>query len=126
MSYQASTGLLYLGTTEGLMTVEIGKSEKTTTDLGKINVYPNPFRPDIHRAVVIQKANLTSMPIGKNECRIFDLSGQLIITLKENRFMEFEWDGKNSEGKKCASGVYFYLLKTEVGDSEKGKIVLIR
>jgi hypothetical protein len=126
MAYQGSTGLLWVGTKSGMMTIEIGKSEKTATKLGDIDVFPNPFRPDIHRSVTIQNRNHDSMPIGKNECRIFDMSGQLVRTLSENKYSEFEWDGNNDAGKKCSSGVYFFIIETEKSDSARGKIVLIR
>jgi hypothetical protein len=124
--YQHKTGVLYVGTSSGLESFEIGVSEKSNTKLGKIDIYPNPFMPAIHNNVTIKSSQYGSMPIGKNECRIFDITGQLIITLKENRFMEFSWNGKNEKGKNCGSGVYFYLIKTEIGESEKGKIVLVR
>ena len=133
LAYNPITGLLYIGTTEGLVTLEIGRGEKTATELAEIRVFPNPFRPlpeGIHSSVIIQNvgddSTLIGNPIGANECRIFDVSGQLIKVLSENRFMEFEWDGTNSAGRKVSSGVYFYLIKTEVGDSASGRIVLIR
>ena len=130
LDYNPKTGLLYIGTKEGLVTYYIGKKEKTSSIIGNITVYPNPFRPSETNTVKI--VNFTNnnediaMPKGKNECKIFDQSGQLIITLQENRKNIFEWDGKNSSGKLCGSGIYFYLIKTEVGKTEKGTIVLIR
>jgi hypothetical protein len=126
MAYQGSTGLLWVGTKAGMMTMEIGKSEKTATTLGDVDVFPNPFRPDIHRSVTIQNKKHDSMPIGKNECRIFDMSGHLVRTLSENMYFEFEWDGNNAAGNKCSSGVYFFIIETEKTESARGKIVLIR
>ncbi len=126
LAYQASTGYLFVGTDSGLSIVEIGKTEKTAKKLGNIAVWPNPFKPDSDKHLTIKNIDFDSMPIGKNECRIFDISGQLVVTLEENRFMEFSWDGRNEAGKNCASGVYYYLIKTEAGDSAKGKIILIR
>ena len=126
LDYNGTTGLLYVGTKEGLVTLEIGKEEKITDTLGNIVVYPNPFRPTGANTIKIKNIDYDTLPIGKNECHIFDISGQIITTLKENRFFEFEWDGTNSSGKNCASGVYFYLLQTELNKSAKGKIVLIR
>ena len=126
MAYDPTSGLLFICTTEGVVSVEIGRKEKTAVKLYDLGVYPNPFQPAKDGIVTIRNKNNQSLPIGKNECRIFDLSGQLITVLKENRFLEFEWDGKNQEGKKCSSGVYFYLIKTEVGETATGKIVMIR
>ena len=126
LAYQSRTGLLYIATSSGLMSVEVGRGEKVAEKVGKTEVYPNPFKPAQHSVVNIQSKEYDTMPKGKNECRIFDISGQLIRTLPENRLLEFEWDGTNASGNKCGSGVYFYIIKTEVGDSGSGKIVLIR
>jgi hypothetical protein len=130
LAYEGTTGMLYIGTTEGLVSLEIGRDEKTATNLSNIHVFPNPFRPAIHRAVVLQNVDndrsILGNPIGMNECRIFDISGQLITVLTETRFMEFEWDGTNSAGRNVSSGLYFYLIQTEAGDSARGRIVLIR
>jgi len=130
LAYQPTSGKLYLGTTEGLVTLEIGRVYQTATELVNIHVFPNPFRPDVHGSVIIQNrghdSSVLGNPIGENECRIFDISGQLITVLPESRFLEFEWDGTNTAGRKVSSGVYFYLIQTEAGDSARGKIVLIR
>ena len=126
LDYQPKSGLLFIATAEGLMSVDVGKGEKVTKRLDRTEVYPNPFRPSVHGKVTIQSKDFDTMPMGKNECKIFDISGQLIITLNENRYLEFEWDGRNSAGKNCGSGVYFYSIKTSVGESSSGRIVLIR
>lgn len=128
LGYQSSTGKLFIGTRGGLVSVEIGKDVKETEVLGDdIIVFPNPFKPHIHEKVSIRVTDEVTFPRGKTECRIFDISGQLVATITENRYLDaFEWDGKNAAGKNCSSGVYFYMIKTEVGKTARGKIVLIR
>ncbi len=123
--YSSIDGIMYIGTNRGLNSVEIGKKEKTTTELGNIIVFPNPFYPQKSNSVTLRNTSGNSMPMGKTSCKIFDLNAQLVIELSENRFNEYEWNGKNANGKECASGLYFYLLQTELG-AKKGKIVLIR
>jgi hypothetical protein len=42
----------------------------------------------------------------------------------------FAWDGKNLQGKNCAGGVYFYLIKgigrDEKEYEKKGQVTLVR
>ncbi|MDP2401330.1 MAG: gliding motility-associated C-terminal domain-containing protein, partial [Actinomycetota bacterium] len=66
------------------------------------------------------------MPAGKNKCRVYDSSGALVIILEENEFSRFEWNGRNAAGKNCASGVYFYVVTDENGNTRRGKIALLR
>jgi len=131
LAYQPKSGLLYISTPLGVMTTFIGVGEKVSTTLSKFDTFPNPFKPDIHPYVTIKVTDGSSLPINSyNECRIFDITGQLVRSLPENSNNEgadkFIWDGKTTTGKNCAPGIYFYLIKTSIGESAKGKIVLIR
>ena len=125
LAYDPLSGKMFIATNKGLNSVEIGKQYKTTKDLGSIIAYPNPFYPKEESYITFKNTATETMPIGKNTCKIFDLNGQLVIELKENRFFEFEWNGKNSSGNDCASGIYFYLIGTNQG-AKKGKFVIIR
>ncbi len=66
------------------------------------------------------------MPEGKTYCKIFDVAGNFVIQLEEDRFFNFHWNGNNSNGKKCSSGNYFYLISNENEGSTKGSFVIIR
>lgn len=125
-AYSPKDGIMYIGTNKGLNAVEIGtKDKEEITDLGDIVAFPNPFYPNKSSVITFRNKGGKTMPAGETSCKIFDLNGQLVVDLGENRFHEFEWDGKNKKGKDCASGLYFYLIKTDKG-SRKGKIVIIR
>jgi len=131
LAYHATAGLLYISTPIGVMTVDIGIGEKTSVSLNEVDVYPNPYKPAIHTNGVTIEVREGSFPKNSsNECRIFDFSGQVVRVLVENGrgegFGRFVWDGNTSQGKQCAPGVYFYLIKTDIGESSRGKIVLIR
>ncbi|MFA5498516.1 MAG: gliding motility-associated C-terminal domain-containing protein [Candidatus Cloacimonadia bacterium] len=127
LAYEPYSGRLYIGTEEGLNSVEIGRTDKKDNyPLSSTIVYPNPFRPSNGETLVIANKNDTIMSKGVNTCRIYDTSGDLIITLKEDRFYKFSWDGNNSSGEKCSSGVYFYVVGNSSEGSSKGTIVLIR
>lgn len=127
LDYEPETGNLWIGTNEGLHSVEIGSIYKTDApELSSTVVYPNPFKPDKGHILTIANKNDTIMPVGKNRCRIFNVSGELIVTLEEDQFFRFSWDGRNSDGRKCSSGIYYYVVTSETGKSSRGTIVLIR
>ena len=76
--------------------------------------YPNPFQGNTTIAFILtQQSQIT--------IRIFDFSGRIVKTLKDNEIMEagpykISWDGKSEDGDDLARGVYFGLIimKTEL------------
>ncbi|MBW6516369.1 MAG: hypothetical protein K0B81_07130 [Candidatus Cloacimonetes bacterium] len=127
LAYEPYSGNLFIGTDEGLVSVEIGRIYKDTDiKLSSTIAYPNPFRPDMGETLIIANQNNDIMPEGKNQCRIYDMNGDLIIILEEDRFFKFSWDGRNSAGKRCSSGIYFYVVSSSSGDTSRGTIALIR
>ncbi|HRY84371.1 MAG TPA: gliding motility-associated C-terminal domain-containing protein, partial [Candidatus Cloacimonadota bacterium] len=125
LGYEPVSGKLWIGTPDGLNTLLIGKAIKPITDLETVKAFPNPFKPEVNGTVQIVNLPIDSMPRGKNQCRIYDSSGALIANLEENEFARFVWDGKNGAGKKVSSGIYFYVVSDEKGNSKRGKIALI-
>jgi len=125
-AYDAISGLLYIGTDKGLNSVEIGKTVKTEENLTEVVSYPNPFYPGNSEVVRIENLPTETMPIGDNYCNIYDVNGDLVVKLEEDRFFQFSWNGDNEFGKKCSSGIYYYVVSTSIGKSAKGTIVLIR
>ncbi|MDP2173926.1 MAG: T9SS type A sorting domain-containing protein [Candidatus Cloacimonadaceae bacterium] len=126
LGYQPVEGNLLIGTPDGLNTFRIGRTIKPETTLKNLKAYPNPFLPNGTNTVQIVNQPLDVMPAGTNNCKIYDSSGALIITLYENEFSRFEWNGKNAEGKNSASGVYFFVVTDADGNSKRGKIALLR
>ncbi len=126
LGYEPKRGWLLVGTPDGLNTLPIGKEVITTEELSTIKVYPNPFRPALDGTVRIINLPDDSMPRGNNICRVYDVSGKLVIKLDQNEFARFEWDGKNKDGKLSSSGVYFYVVTDEGGSTKRGKFALIR
>jgi ligand-binding sensor domain-containing protein len=131
LAYNPTSGRLYVGTNSGLCSVEIGRTTKTVTELNKPRVFPNPFYPGAevggNRAEVITISNggAESMPIGSYHCRIYDLAGELVVTLDENLFGEFTWNGQNKAGKDCSSGMYHFVIYGE-GKTKSGSFAIIR
>ncbi len=84
--------------------------------------YPNPFNPTTTIAYSIAKQMHVAIDI-------YNIKGQLVKSLV-NQIVQpgnhtIEWDGFNSKGKECASGLYFYKLKADSKTTIK-KALLIK
>lgn len=128
LAYDELTGTLYIGTEDGLSSVQIGIGAEfnTENDLNNTIAFPNPFNPGNGDLLRIENKNKLTMPKGSTKCSIFDLNGNLIRKLDKDSFEQFSWDGNNEAGKECSSGIYFYLVSTSDGQTDRGKIALIR
>ncbi len=127
-AYNPVNSILYIGTTDGLNSVQIGISPNMNTEtiLHKPIIFPNPFSPEKGEILKIENSTSTMMPKGDTKCSIYNLNGDLIRILTKNEYQQFEWNGTNKTGQKCSSGIYFYLIFTPDGQIEKGKFALIR
>lgn len=81
--------------------------------------YPNPFNPTTTIGYDLPEAAAVNI-------KIFDITGRNIRTL-ENRVVgrgryQLQWDGLNTEGKRAASGIYFYRLSARPVSGGKTRI----
>ena len=84
--------------------------------------YPNPFNPKTTIAFSIssyaENVNLS----------IYNLKGQLVKTLKnsaaETGNYQLVWNGKDTNGRNVASGIYMYKLIVDGGDQARKMILL--
>ncbi len=87
------------------------------------NVYPNPFNPETTIAFDLKKE-------GKVELVVYNLRGQKVKTLCNETLTAgkktFVWNGKNSDNKQTASGIYFMKLNAEGQKSKIRKIMLMK
>jgi len=83
--------------------------------------YPNPFNSSTTIRYDVLKE-------GFGEVKIYNIFGQEIRALLKDNFSpgyhETTWDGKDDEGRKVTSGIYFYQLKIENFKSIK-KLLMI-
>jgi hypothetical protein len=93
-----------------------------TPKLGKVNIYPNPWRKDQHNGSPITFANL----LPGTQVRIFTVSAHLVTELPASSGSTATWDLKNSAGDPVASGLYLYLAETHDGQTKHGKFAIIR
>ncbi len=87
------------------------------------NVYPNPFNPETTISFDLKKE-------GKVNLSVYNLRGQKVKTLC-NDVLEvgrksFVWNGKNSDGKQTASGIYFMKLDAQGQKSKIRKVMLMK
>jgi len=49
-----------------------------------------------------------------------------VVLQKTNEIFEFNWNGKNASGKDVANGTYFYIIKSNTGDSYMNKLSILK
>ena len=84
--------------------------------------YPNPFNPSTSIEFSLPARERVSL-------KVFDVSGRLVRTLVDGQLSDgthrYTWDGRNARGSSVASGVYFYVLRSE-SIKQSRKAVLLR
>lgn len=84
--------------------------------------FPNPFKESTRISYKLRDA-------GAVELDVFNIKGQLVKQLqmpqKAAGNHEIDWDGRDSRGKRCAGGIYFYKVKSGRFSAGK-KMILLR
>jgi hypothetical protein len=84
--------------------------------------YPNPFNPATTIAFGLKEPGVVTL-------KIYDVAGKLVRVLvdgeREADHYQVVWDGRNNDGVRVASGVYFYRLKVR-GFTRTKKLVLMK
>ena len=85
-----------------------------------LQAWPNPFNPRVNLSFSLAAEADVRL-------RIFDLRGREITVLKDERLgrgdHQVAWDGRGSDGRAAASGVYLAIVETDNGRIHR-KIVL--
>ena len=89
-------------------------------NLDGIQIYPNPVNANEQDSFILFN-NLTE----NSNITIYNLSGEIIFNYKTSD-SKYNWDLKNNNKKKVASGVYIYLITNDRGESKIGKLAIIR
>lgn len=76
--------------------------------------YPNPFRENV---------TIKAQDEQTDEILLYNLKGQRVLSVRGN---VLNWNGKNSEGQVCGSGIYFCIAKKEGAVIAKKSITLIK
>lgn len=101
---------------------EADQTSSRPTEFELSQNYPNPFNPGTEIEYTLHKPAYVTL-------QIYNLLGQEVKTLVNEHqpagSYHIIWDGKNDQGKKVSSGVYFYRL--EVNEiSEAKRMVLLK
>lgn len=116
-----ASGFLYIGTNRGISILRTPYS-KPLESLEELKVYPNPFRPDQHGLVTIDRLAQDVT------VHIFSTSGYLVRGFSKSGIAgrRVQWDGKDASGNAVPSGIYLVVAARTGGKSVTGKIALIR
>lgn len=86
----------------------------------QLSNYPNPFKQHTNIAFDVKQAGFT-------ELRIYNLKGQMVKELHAKNMTAGSyntyWDGKDENGKSCASGLYY--LRMNLGSKRQIKKMLM-
>ena len=139
------SSVLYNGTPSGVWVKNISESDSVMEAdlkievvlLGEVYAFPNPFAPHKnHRKVTIRYVPTDTLKAeGKYpefKVSIYNLAGELIRVLDKVGDEVYPlarsafWDLKNERGEDVVSGLYFYMIETETGEKNKGRLTVIR
>ncbi len=93
------TGQLFIGTSAGLITFNIGNSTTNKESINKIHIYPNPVSPQD-----TDKVTISGLSIGMI-IKICNSSGELLLSKTANH-SELSFNARTINGERFASGVY--------------------
>ncbi|MBI4850008.1 MAG: hypothetical protein HY808_15775 [Nitrospirae bacterium] len=109
-----------------------GKPLRPAAVLGKVRVYPNPYRPNsnpMHNTGI--HFGGTAAPYEERltddvTIKIFTVTGELVRVIKGKTSGEYIWDARNDDGEEVSTGVYIYQITNEQGGNSFGKIAIVR
>ncbi|MDA9875679.1 ABC transporter substrate-binding protein [Flavobacteriaceae bacterium] len=135
MALDSENGVVYFGTTRGLVAFTTGAS-RTMETLEDIYVYPNPVRPGFN----MEEDKIKIKNISENvNIKITDIEGNLVAEAQSNVNLRYKnynleidggtayWNGKNLANNTVASGVYLVLFfDFDTLETKVSKIMIIR
>lgn len=114
------SGEVYIGTNKGLVTYRSDAIEAEDTFSEDAYAFPNPVYPEYEGVITV-----TGL-VRDSDVKITDSTGNLIYT-GTSVGGQFTWNGKNRNGKRVASGVYFVLAANSEGkEGIVTKILMIK
>ncbi len=104
-----------------LVLSSVNTSDELNPPMLNIEAYPNPSH---YGSSITFKTNMKKNEQGT--LTIYNLRGQVVKNFDiRGEIPSLIWDGKNDQGQHCASGVYFYKLRTNSRVSTN-KLVLLK
>jgi hypothetical protein len=113
-----SSGEVFFGTEKGIISY-MGDATLGATEFGKVEIFPNPVKPDFFGNVSIRGL------IDNCTVKITDIAGNLVYETTSNGGFA-TWNGNNFNGRRVATGVYIVFAASKDGSkSYSGKILFI-
>ncbi len=120
LALNQKTGELFIGTDQGLISYMSDATEGENTFSETAHAFPNPVKPDYTGLITI-----TGL-IRDSNVKITDINGNLIFA-GTSVGGQFTWNGRNSKGRRVASGVYLVLAADAEGkEGIATKILIIK
>lgn len=97
-----------------------------TQTLDEVRVVPNPYKVSAlwETGFSDHRVQFTGMP-GSATISIFNSSGDLVKTIHHDALSSVvTWNLQNEFNQLCSPGVYFYYIKSALGE-KKGKFIII-
>ncbi len=126
MTINPENGEVFIGTLRGIQSYISDAIEGGATHRAKIEVYPNPVRPEYDGPITLRGLARDAI------VKITDLSGRLVF---ETQALggQAVWDGRDYNGRRLATGVYLIFSTSNPdfagfdgkADAEVGKILFI-
>lgn len=102
-----STGEVFFGTGQGLVSYQSDASEADST-FGNVYAYPNPVRQGFTGVITI-----TGL-VENTQVKITDINSNLVCETVSNGSLA-TWDGKDVHGRKVNTGIYLAICANEDG-----------
>jgi len=100
LAFDDKTGSLWIGTGSGLMTIQTEATGSNDFRFGAVEVYPQPVRPEYDGPIAIRGLATNA------NVKITDAQGRLVYETDAIGGQAI-WDGRDYNGGRPASGVYF-------------------
>lgn len=113
------SGEVFFGTTSGIISYR-GTATEGAANYNDYLVFPNPVREDYTGVITVKGLMENSF------CKVVDASGFLIWQGYANGGT-LTWNGKDFNGKRPATGVYFVFVSSDTGEEKQvAKLLFIK
>lgn len=111
IAIENSTGKVYIGTEKGLCSYQ-SEASQINEEMNKDNVwaYPNPVTPEYQGMITVTGLSLNA------DVKITTSNG-VLVAQGRSPAGSFQWDGKDLNGNRVASGIYMVTTATKDGNS---------
>jgi parallel beta-helix repeat protein len=107
---------------ESSITLTFTENQDEVAPVNNFSVYPNPFNP-AHASLTV-KYDIPKTTSAK--LSVYNLKGQLVWkTEVDKKATELVWNGRDNQGRTCASGLYQMRLIDNKGNKINRKLMLI-